>query len=213
LAPNDLLFKINQEFAMNEQVKSFIMGKKAPKIGVTPSIALINPKFPHNVGAAIRIASCYGASQVWYTGNRIDLALGEKKRLPREERMKGYQDVDLIQNDYLFDQFPRDVVPVAIEVRKNAEPLHNFVHPENALYVFGPEDGSIPQVYLRHCHRFVVIPTRHCLNLAMAVGTVLYDRTAKALTADESGEFITPGKYEERGKRVGNSEIPAEFQL
>jgi tRNA(Leu) C34 or U34 (ribose-2'-O)-methylase TrmL len=199
---------------MNEQVKSFIMGKKAPKIGVAPSIALINPKFPHNVGAAIRIASCYGASQVWYTGNRIELALGEKKRLPREERMKGYQDVDLIQNDYLFDQFPRNVVPVAIEVRENAEPLHNFIHPENALYVFGPEDGSIPQVYLRHCHRFVVIPTRHCLNLAMAVGTVLYDRTAKALTADESGEFITPGKYEERGnKRVGNSEIPAEFQL
>lgn len=197
---------------MTDQVKSFLLGKKAPKMGVAPSIALINPKFPHNVGAAIRIASCYGASQVWYTGDRIELALGEKKRLPREERMKGYQDVDLIQNDYFFDQFGSDVVPVAIEVRENAEPLHQFEHPENALYVFGPEDGSIPKVYLRHCHRFVVIPTRHCLNLAMAVGTVLYDRIAKEYSKGD-GTFITPGEHEQRGRRIASPEIPADFQL
>jgi hypothetical protein len=34
--------------------------------------------------------------------------------------------------------------------------------------------------WLTRCHRFVRIPTRHCLNLACAVGTVLYDRESKA---------------------------------
>jgi tRNA(Leu) C34 or U34 (ribose-2'-O)-methylase TrmL len=35
-------------------------------------------------------------------------------------------------------------------------------------------------MHRRFCHRFVKIPTKHCLNLANAVATVLYDRHAKA---------------------------------
>ena len=50
---------------------------------------------------------------------------------------------------------------------------------ENPLYVFGPEDGNIPQVLLRHCYRFVKIPSKHCLNLGNAVNVVLYDRIYK----------------------------------
>jgi len=41
------------------------------------------------------------------------------------------------------------------------------------------EDGSISQVYLQHCHRFIIIPSHHCLNLAAAVYLVLYDRIVK----------------------------------
>ena len=54
--------------------------------------------------------------QVWFTGNRIKLEEGE--RLPREERMKGYKNVDLIQYDYPFDHFGKGVTPVAIELLK-----------------------------------------------------------------------------------------------
>lgn len=107
------------------------------------------------------------------------MAMDGKKRLPREERMKGFRDVELRQHDEFFDQFDRDVVPVAIELRPNAEPLPLFEHPEKALYVFGPEDGTLGANFLRNCHRFVVIPTRHCVNLAAAVYLVLYDRAMK----------------------------------
>jgi tRNA(Leu) C34 or U34 (ribose-2'-O)-methylase TrmL len=68
---------------------------------------------------------------------------------------------------------------VAVELTQNAELLTHFDHPENALYVFGPEDGSLGQVILRHCHRFLAIPAAHCLNLAAAVNVVLYDRRMK----------------------------------
>jgi tRNA(Leu) C34 or U34 (ribose-2'-O)-methylase TrmL len=156
-----------------------IHGKNSKKLGITPAVALINPKFPHNVGAAMRAASCFGAKQVWFTGDRVTLGLKGAKRLPREERMKGYRDVDLMHFDRFFDQYGPDVTPVAIELRPNAETLPNFIHPENPLYIFGPEDGSIPQVTLRDCHRFVVIPTKHCVNLAAAVYLVLYDRQCK----------------------------------
>ena len=68
---------------------------------------------------------------------------------------------------------------MAVELRRNAESLIDFVHPEHALYVFGPEDGSLGRATLAQCHRFLVIPTRHCANLSAAVYTVLYDRHAK----------------------------------
>jgi tRNA(Leu) C34 or U34 (ribose-2'-O)-methylase TrmL len=87
-------------------------------------------------------------------------------------------------------------IPVAVEVREGAEPLHSFVHPEDAVYVFGPEDGSISPAILVRCHRVIVIPVRHCLNLATAVATVLWDRHVKA---SPDGPFMTPGEFEQRG--------------
>jgi len=155
--------------------KPWIVGSKE-QAGHAPAIALINPKFSHNVGGALRAASCFGMKQVWFTGDRVNLE--NRKRITREERMKGFQDVSLIHYDNFFDQF-NNVTPVAIEVRPGSESLHTFEHPENALYVFGPEDGSIGSNYLRHCHRFVVIPTRHCVNLSSAVYIILYDRLIK----------------------------------
>ena len=115
-----------------------IIGKNMPAIGQCPAVLLINPKYKANVGAIQRAASCYNVHQVWFTGNRISLEEGE--RLPREERMKGYRNVDLIQYDYPFDHFPKGVTPVAIELLDNTECLFDFEHPEDALYVFGPED-------------------------------------------------------------------------
>lgn len=175
-----------------------IMGKNGA-YGKTPSVLLINPKYTRNVGAVLRACSCFGAEQLWFTGDRILLEIEKGKRLPREERMKGYLDVELIQNDYPFDQF-KNVTPVAIEVRENSEPLTVFEHPENALYVFGPEDGSINQVTMKQCHRIVSIPTKHCTNLAAAVYIVLYDRYLKRVQAGlEPAYPVSDTLCEQRG--------------
>lgn len=146
--------------------------------GVVPAVMLFNPKYAHNVGTVLRACSCYGIPQLWFTGSRVPMEADPGERLPREERMKGYADVTLVNYERIFDKFPQ-ATPVCIELRENVESLQTFVHPENALYVFGPEDGSVPAVVARHCHRFVAIPSRHCLNLGAAVYTVLYDRQTK----------------------------------
>ena len=52
----------------------------------------------------------------------------------------------------------------------------NLRAPENAVYVFGPEDGKVPQVIRGLCHRFVHIPAHFCLNLSAAVNVVLSHR-------------------------------------
>jgi tRNA(Leu) C34 or U34 (ribose-2'-O)-methylase TrmL len=188
---------------------------KSYKCGRTPAIALCNPKFPHNVGAAVRAASCFNVGQVWWSGDRVSLDPKKGERLPREERMKGYRNVEMRQCDYFFDAFDDDVVPVAVELRPGSELLPQFEHHEKALYVFGPEDGSIDQVKLRHCHRFVVIPTRHCVNLAAAVYMILYDRLVKRqmlglepvlpmdeVLAEDRGWYVTePEKILDGGMR------------
>lgn len=75
------------------------------------------------------------------------------------------------------------LVPVCVERRPEAESLTTFVHPEHAIYVFGPEDGNVPKGWRHFCHRFVNIPTLNDgpLNLAASVNVVLYDRMAKTL--------------------------------
>jgi len=182
----------------NSRIITKVPSKAAAPFGRSPAIVLINPKYAHNVGMVVRLASCYGLSQVWFTGERVSLDISTKRRLPREERMKGYSDVEIINYDYPFEQFA-NAVPVAVEVRDRSEPLHTFEHPDNAVYVFGPEDGSIAKPLVNHCHRFVVIPTRHCLNLATAVASVLWDRQYKDWLAGRADDYLTPGEFEARG--------------
>lgn len=168
------------------------------------AVVLCNPKTPYNVGAAIRACSIFGVPTLRWTGERITTAearrkagsglKGNRPRLPREERMKDYTNVDwrVASSERVVTELAaaRGLVPVAVELRAGAELLHDFVHPENALYVFGPEDGSIAKGVLSVCHRFVRIPSanRTPLNLAAALNVVLYDRHAK--------ELRTLGEYE-----------------
>jgi tRNA(Leu) C34 or U34 (ribose-2'-O)-methylase TrmL len=178
---------------------------KEPPRGRPPAVALIDPKYPHNVGAALRACSCWGVGQLWWTGRRVRLSAARGQRLPREERMKGYRDVQLAVDDRLFDRFARgSVTPVAVELLPASESLVEFEHPADALYVFGPEDGGLPKPVRLLCHRFVAIPTHHCLNLAAAVNVVLYDRRLKRhLAGQEPLGPLREVLHEQRGPVTG----------
>lgn len=156
------------------------------------AVLLVSPKTPFNVGASIRAASIFGARAVNWTGDRIEEAAWrearskpDKERLPREERLKEYSHVQWGEWDKPDPigawRQSLGLVPVAVEVLDHAESLPDFVHPERALYIFGPEDGTLGAGWLSACHRFVRIPTltRTPLNIAQAVNLVLYDRYVK----------------------------------
>jgi tRNA(Leu) C34 or U34 (ribose-2'-O)-methylase TrmL len=110
--------------------------------------------------------------------------------------MKGYKKVYFENLSKPVSWFPKYFVPVCIELNPSAERLEEFVHPEYAIYVFGPEDGSVYKGYRHLCHRFVQISTRHCLNLAQAVNVVLFHRS---LTRWQQGLEPLPELEEQRG--------------
>ena len=141
---------------MRDDVTSATWGRKAPPHGETPAVALIDPKYPHNVGMVVRLASCYGLRQVWFTGDRVSLTPARGDRLPREERMKGYRDVTMVHHDHVFDRFPPGTVPVAVEVRAAAEPLHTFEH-----YFIIVRKAGVNNKEIRHATGDSDIPRLH----------------------------------------------------
>jgi len=168
---------------------------------MTCIVLLDYPRFPHNVGSALRACALLGAQHLLWTGDRVPDPDNwpEGARLPREERMRCYartRMTNLPGPDVLTRPIQHvisspgyyDLIPVCIEISDTAENLIDFVHPENALYIFGPEDGNVSRRFRAGCHRFVRIPnaipedspdSRTPYNLAASVSLVLYDRLAK----------------------------------
>jgi tRNA(Leu) C34 or U34 (ribose-2'-O)-methylase TrmL len=138
------------------------------------AIALDNPKSGENVGGALRAAHCFNASLVVVGGPRRITLLKHQTNVT-----KAWRHIPTLWVESVFDALPFDCVPVAVEFLPNATPLPDFVHPERAFYVFGAEDATLGARVLDRCARAIVVPTAYCLNLAMTVGVVLYDREAK----------------------------------
>ena len=137
-------------------------------------VGLFNPKTPSNVGSVMRAAHAFGVSMVTHTGQRY--------RKASTDTCGGVKQVPLIQVADIFDAIPFDCVPIAVEIVEGAVPLETFNHPPRAIYIFGPEDGSLPEKVTRRCAHVVSLPSRVCLNLAATVNVVLYDRVAKMRT-------------------------------
>lgn len=148
-------------------------------------IVLINPKSPTNVGGVLRAAGCFGVNNVKYTGNRFDNA----QKFATDTKQIG-DTSPLNKIETLTEVQKSDTKIIAVELTDGATPLPHFTHPENAVYVFGPEDGSLQKQHLRHCDDVVYIPTHGCMNLAATVNVLLYDRLAKSQNTNYSQAFL-----------------------
>ncbi|MGF1909996.1 RNA methyltransferase [Vibrio kasasachensis] len=148
-------------------------------------IGLINPKSPENVGAVMRAVGCYQADEVLYTGQRYARAAKfstDTKSVRRSIPLKGV--------DSMIEAIPSDIKIVCVELALGATPLPHFEHPDKAIYIFGPEDGSIPQEIADKADHVVYVPTVGCMNLAASVNVLLYDRLAKSDNVVEGDELI-----------------------
>lgn len=71
---------------------------------------------------------------------------------------------------------PRGCRIVGVELLDEAIDLPSFRHPLRAAYVLGPEQGSLSKDLISRCDYVVRIPTRFCVNVAVAGAIVMYDR-------------------------------------
>lgn len=138
-------------------------------------IGLFNPKSPSNVGAVLRAAGCYSAKEVFYTGERFNRA----SKYQTDTKNMSAQ-IPLRQTDDLLNGLPEGASLVCVELVEGAISLPKFEHPKHAVYIFGPEDGSLPQALIDQADAVVYVPTIGCMNLAASVNVVLYDRLAKS---------------------------------
>ncbi len=170
---------------------------KTRKIQTTVNIGLTNPKSPTNVGAVMRASGCYQVDAVFYTGNRYNRA-----KQYNTDTMDAHKTIPFTCVEDLSERATSDMQIICVELVEGAIPLPEFEHPEKALYIFGPEDGTIPQKVINKADAVVYIPTIGCLNLAQTVNVLLYDRLAKSNSNIASNELIFASRDKNNSARV-----------
>ena len=136
------------------------------------AIGLSRPKSRDNVGGVMRAAQVYSAALVILENDR-------SKVTDAMDTMKAYKHIPVIRIEDMFNACPHDCIPIGVDLVEGAIELPKFKHPKRALYVFGPEDGTLGKKHLDKCVYRVMIPTKSCMNLAATVNVVLYDRMCK----------------------------------
>ncbi len=137
----------------------------------------------------MRAVGCFRADAVFYTGKRYDQAM--RFQTDTKNRTKS---IPLKATNDLLDCVPKANKIICIELVENAIPLHEFTHPDNAYYIFGPEDGTINQEIINKADSVVYIPTIGCMNLAATVNVVLYDRLVKSDDLIANNDLISQSK-------------------
>ena len=137
-------------------------------------VACYRPKTTDNIGTLWRSAHVFGASFLAIIGGRYHRQPGDTTKATRH--------VPLLTFD-CFESFrlamPSESSLIAVELVDGARNIVGYTHAEQAVYLLGPEDGSLPADVVKACDSRVIIPGAFCLNLAVAGSIVLYDRIAK----------------------------------
>lgn len=153
-------------------------------------VGLYDTKNGYNVGGVIRATAGFGGSFVVVQGNRWK-EKGDWKNMDTEG---GYLRIPChlgVQN--LQDFIAVGMETVVVERTDKATSLVNFSHPKVGMYVFGPEDGAIPDDFMPTAKR-IYIPSTYSLNLYSAVTAVAYDRMAK-LSREETKSVSRDSMY------------------
>jgi len=137
-------------------------------------VAAWRPKTQDNVGTLWRSAHIFGAAFL--------ATVGARYRKQPSDTLASYRHVPLfsfVDPADFWDHIPHDCRPVAVEIDSRAKPVGDFVHPQRAVYILGPEDGNLPGLILDRAWAVVQLPGEFCLNLAVAGSLIMYDRINK----------------------------------
>ncbi len=137
-------------------------------------IGVLNMKTEINYGTLFRSAYAFGADFIFLIGKRF------KKQC--SDTVRSEKHIPLFEYDTFGDFYahiPYNCQLVSVEICKKSKPIKVFSHPERAVYLLGKEDGSLPNEVIEKSLGVIEIPTRVCLNVAVAGSIILYDRFNK----------------------------------
>ena len=124
-----------------------------------------------NVGNLMRSAHGFGAAFTFTVGSNYASAEAFADTSKSQRHVPHYNWARL--DDMML---PNGCKLVGVELVDEAIDLPSFRHPLRAAYVLGPEKGSLSEPLLARCDWVVKIPTKFCINVAMAGAIVMYDR-------------------------------------
>ena len=155
-----------------------------------------------NLGNLMRSAHAFGASFTFTIGATYQALEA------RADTSKGQWHLPHYNWASVGDMaLPQGCKLVGVELLDTAIDLPSFRHPLRAAYVLGPEQGSLSDALLERCDYTVKIPTRFCVNVAMAGAIVMYDR-AKSLARFAERPIGEGGPPQPLAKPADHAPIP-----
>jgi tRNA G18 (ribose-2'-O)-methylase SpoU len=124
-----------------------------------------------NLGNIMRSAHAFGASFTFTLGASYQALEARADTSKGQWHLPHYNWTSLEKV-----ALPTGCALVGVELTPDAVDLPRFRHPMRAAYVLGPERGSLSPELLARCTHVVQIPTRFCVNVAIAAAIVMYDR-------------------------------------
>ncbi|HEY4161881.1 MAG TPA: RNA methyltransferase [Dongiaceae bacterium] len=142
---------------------------------------------PMNLGAVLRTAHAFHASFAFSIN-----ALFDVDAVLASDTSVAFNSLPVQLYDRIEDfSLPIGCRLIGIEITDDAIDLPSFTHPLAAAYVLGAEQDSLSESLQERCDFVVKIPTKFCVNLAVAGAIVMYDR------------MISLGRFAERPVRAG----------
>jgi tRNA G18 (ribose-2'-O)-methylase SpoU len=152
---------------------------------------------PMNLGSLLRSAHAFGAGFAFTIGAAFDA-----KAAAQSDTSAAVASLPFHAYGSLDDlQLPHGCRLVGMEFRDDASDLPSFTHPGQAAYVLGAELSSLSPALVERCDFLVKIPTKFCVNVAIAGALVMYDR------------MISLGRFAERPVRAGGAERRARIHV
>lgn len=147
---------------------------------------------PRNLGNLVRTAHSFGASFFFTIDPNINM---------KDVRFADTSDASGQMPLYIFDKLsdmplPKHCKIVGVEFLEDAVDLPSFRHPQQAIYILGPERGNLSAETLAKCDYTIKIPMKFCVNVGTAGAIVLYDR------------LISMGRFAKRPVVAGGDILP-----
>jgi TrmH family RNA methyltransferase len=179
---------------------------------------LVRPRYPGNVGAAVRVAANFSVSEVTLVEPAcpldeepefVRMAMGAEKLVTVTAALtlaEAVADRQLVIATTSTRNRDARAIHTPAEARKKVQDAGG----ESVALVFGPERGGLSREELRACHLTLGVPTNPAfpvLNLAQAVGIVLAllaeDGTSPASPPDPMDQ---PATHEELSAAIAHLE-------